>query len=103
MTLQWSDHAIKTFQNASDYIADNFYPEYADAFDADVLGTVELLPENPMLGEEAYPGIGRPDLRKLLCHNKNWWIYYRIFGETIEISQIVYARQANFNPFGLTF
>ena len=35
MTLQWSDYAIKTFQEASDYIASNFYPEYADAFDAD--------------------------------------------------------------------
>ena len=50
MTLQWSDYAIKTFQDASDYIASNFYPEYADAFDADVLATAELLIDNAMLG-----------------------------------------------------
>ena len=42
MTLQWSDYAIQTFQEASDYIANNFYPEYADAFDADVLATTEV-------------------------------------------------------------
>jgi plasmid stabilization system protein ParE len=51
MTLQWSDHAVKTFQEASDYIACNFYPDYADAFDADVLETSEKLLENPLLGK----------------------------------------------------
>ncbi len=101
MTLQWSNHAIKTFQDASDYIASNFFPEYADAFDADVLATVEMLADNPMLGGEACQGIGRPDLRKILCRNKKWWVYYRCFEETIEISQIVYAGQANINPFNL--
>ena len=55
MTLQWSDYAIKTFQEASDYIACNFYPDYADAFDADVLETVEKLLDSPFLGKEAYP------------------------------------------------
>lgn len=101
MTLQWSNYAIQTFQEASDYIADNFYPEYADAFDADVLATVELLIDNAMLGVEAYPDLKRPDLRKILCHNRNWWVYYRILGDVTEIAQIVYARQSNINPFGL--
>ena len=101
MTLQWSAYAIKTFQEASDYIACNFYPDYADAFDADVLETVEKLLDSPLLGKAAYPKINRPDLRKILCRNKNWWVYYRIFGEVIAISQIVYARQTNINPFGL--
>jgi plasmid stabilization system protein ParE len=72
MKLQWSDYGIQTFQEASDYIANNFCAAYADAFDADVLATVELLIDNSMLGVEAYPDAGRPDLRKILCHNRNW-------------------------------
>ena len=102
MTLQWSDYAIKTFQEASDYIASNFYPEYADAFDADVLATAELLIDKAYLGVEAYPDANRPDLRRILCHNRNWWAYYRILDDVVEISQIVYARQVNINPFGLS-
>ena len=102
MTLQWSDYGIQTFQEASDYIANNFCAAYADAFDADVLATVELLIDNSMLGVEAYPDAGRPDLRKILCHNRNWWVYYRILDNVVEISQIVYARQVNINPFGLS-
>lgn len=101
MNMQWSDYGIQTFQEASDYIAANFYPEYADAFDADVLATAELLIDNPMLGVEAYPGIGRTDLRKILCNNKNWWLYYRILDDVVEIAQVVYARRVNINPFGL--
>ena len=102
MKLQWSDYGIQTFQEASDYIANSFCAAYADAFDADVLATVELLIDNAMLGVEAYPDAGRPDLRKILCHNRNWWVYYRIRGDIVEIAQIVYARQANINPFGLS-
>jgi len=101
MKLQWSDYGIQTFQDASDYIANNFYPEYADAFEADVFATAELLIDNPMLGVEAYPGIGRSDLRKILCKNKNWWLFYRVLDDIVEIAQVVYVRQANINPFGL--
>ena len=88
MTLQWSDYAIQKFQEASDYIASNFYSEYADAFDTDVLATAELLIDNAMLGVEAYPDANRPDLRKILCHNKTGgcitvslvrlWRYHRL-------------------------
>jgi len=101
MTLQWSDYAIESLKNASDYIAEHFYPQYADAFEADVFETAESLLGFPNSSCEAYPEAKRPDLRKVLCKNKNWWIFYRVYPDVIEISEVSYFRQREHNPFKL--
>ena len=100
MKIEWSDNGIKSFQEASDYIATNFYPGYADAFENDVLETVDKLLDNPSLGKEAFKALNRPDLRKIQCHSKNWWVFYRLIGDTIEVSQIAYSKRIDINPFG---
>ena len=89
----WSKRASTRLRSAVRYIAVNFYPEYAVAFASDVTDTAEMLPANPRIGVEAFPRMKCPQYRKILCKNRNWWIYYRITKDRIEILSVKHALQ----------
>ena len=89
----WTKRATKRLRDAVQYIATNFYPEYAVAFSNDVLSSAELIPSNPEIGPEAFPNQNLPKCRKLLCKNRNWWIFYRVKKNRIEIISIKHILQ----------
>ena len=89
----WTKRATQRLRDAAYYIAVNFYPEYSVAFSADVISTADSLPANPKIGVEAFPSIKRPQYRKILCRNRNWWVYYRIMKDRIEILSVKHALQ----------
>ena len=78
MRLLWTKRGLKRLQSAFDYIADNFYLDYAIRFDSDARNVAASLPANPQLGREAFPELDRPEIRKILCDHYNYWIYYRM-------------------------
>lgn len=90
---RWTKRASKRLRDAFLYIATNFYPEYAIAFENDVFSTTEFLPENPEICREAFPEMKRPQYRKILCKNRNWWVYYRIKRDCIEVLSVKHALQ----------
>ena len=49
----WTKRAHIRLRDAFLYIATNFYPEYAVAFENDVLSTTETIPHNPEIGTRA--------------------------------------------------
>ncbi len=53
MRLLWTKRGLKRLQSAFDYIADNFYLDYAIQFDTDARNVALMLPANPQLGREA--------------------------------------------------
>ncbi len=83
----------KRFTSISNFIAQEFYPDYADAWEEDVAATVEPLSRNPRLGVEAFPDLDRPELRRLLLANKSYWVYYRISKTAIDILSIKHRLQ----------
>ncbi len=85
MRLLWTKRGLKRLQSAFDYIADNFYLDYAIRFDSDARNVAASLPANPQLGREAFPELDRPEIRKILCDHYNYWIYYRVQKRMIEI------------------
>ena len=93
MKINWTPRARKRFISISSYIASEFYADYADAWEEDVAATVEPLAENPKLGHEAFPDLKRPEIRKILLANKNYWVYYRISKTTIDILSIKHRLQ----------
>ena len=95
---RWTKRASARLRSAIQYIAFNFYPEYAVAFANDVTDTAAMLPANPKLGVEAFPGIRRPQYRKILCKNRSWWIYYRIVKRHVEILSVKHALQSVPSP-----
>ena len=84
----WTKRGLKRLQSAFDYIADNFYLDYALQFNSDARDVAQSLPGNPRLGREAFPELARPDLRKILCRHYTYWIYYRIRKNLIEILSV---------------
>ena len=74
MRLLWTKRGLKRLQSAFDYIADNFYLDYAIQFDTDARNVALMLPANPQLGREAFPELDRPEIRKILCNHYNYWI-----------------------------
>ncbi len=88
MKLVWTKRGIKRLQSAFDYIADNFYLDYAIQFDSDARNAALMLPANPQLGREAFPEINRPELRKILCRDYSYWIYYRVQKHKVEILSV---------------
>ena len=88
MKLVWTKRGIKRLQSAFDYIADNFYLDYAIQFDSDARNAALMLPANPQLGREAFPEINRPELRKILCRDYSYWIYYRVQKRKVEILSV---------------
>ena len=97
-SLHWTRQASARLRSAVHYIAVNFYPEYAVAFANDVTDTAAMLPANPKLGAEAFPGMKRPQYRKMLCKNRCWWIYYRIMKDRVEILSVKHALQNVLSP-----
>ena len=93
MRLVITKRGQKRIASNREYLEDNFYPEYAVAFSKDVLSSVELIPGNPEIGLEAFPNQNLPKCRKLLCKNRNWWIFYRIKRDRIEIISIKHILQ----------
>ena len=89
----WTKRATQRLRSAVRYIAINFYPEYAVAFANDVTDTAAMLQANPRIGVEAFPGMRRPQNRKILCKNRSWWIYYRIIKGRIEILSVKHSLQ----------
>ena len=89
----WTKRATQRLRSAVRYIAINFYPEYAVAFANDVTDTAATLQANPRIGVEAFPGMRRPQNRKILCKNRSWWIYYRIIKGRIEILSVKHSLQ----------
>ena len=71
-----------------EYLENNFYPEYGRWFEDKVLQTIRRLPDNPEMGREAFPEIGRPEIRKILCDHYSYWIYYRLKKHVIEILSV---------------
>ena len=47
MRLLWTKRGLKRLQSAFDYIADNFYLDYAIQFDTDARNVALMLPANP--------------------------------------------------------
>ena len=94
----WTKRASARLRSAVRYIAINFYPEYAVAFANDVTDTAAMLPANPRIGVEAFPGMRRIQHRKILCKNRSWWIYYRIMKDRIEILSVKHALQNVLSP-----
>ena len=88
MRLLWTKRGLKRLQTAFDYIADNFYLDYAIQFDRDARNVALMLPDNPQLGREAFPEINRPELRKILCDHYHYWIFYRTKKNLIEILSV---------------
>ncbi len=88
MRLLWTKRGLKRLQSAFDYIADNFYLDYAIRFDSDARNVAASLPANPQLGREALPELDRPEIRKILCDHNNYWIYYRVQKRMIEILSV---------------
>ena len=88
MRLLWTNRGLKRLQSAFDYIADNFYLDYAIRFDSDARNVAASLPDNPELGREAFPELDRPEIRKILCDHYNYWIYYRVQKRVIEILSV---------------
>ena len=84
----WTKPATKRLRDAFLYIAVNYYMDYAVAFRNDVLNTAAEIPAMPQIGVEAFPTLCRPRYRKILCRNRNWWIYYRIEKDRIEILSV---------------
>ena len=88
MKLLWTKRGLKRLQSAFDYIADNFYLDYAIRFDSDARNVAASLPDNPELGREAFPELDRPEIRKILRDHYNYWIYYRVQKRVIEILSV---------------
>ena len=91
--IVWTKRASKRLRDIVVYIATNFYPDYAIAFRDDALDTANGLSANPEIGEEAFPSLKRPTYRKILCHNRHYWIYYRILKSKIEIMSVKHTLQ----------
>ena len=91
--IVWTKRASKRLRDIVVYIATNFYPDYALAFRDDALDTANTLADNPEIGEEAFPGLKRPTYRKILCHNRHYWIFYRILKNKIEIMSVKHTLQ----------
>ena len=89
----WTKRAATRLRNAVKYIAVNFYPEYAIAFRSDAIETANSIPANPYMGEEAFPLMKRPDIRKVLCRNKKWWVFYKITKERVYIISVKHTLQ----------
>ena len=89
----WTKRANSRLRDAFLYIATNFYSEYAIAFENDVFSTTEAIPPNPKIGLEAFPNMKRPEVRKILCKNRNWWVYYRIRKDCIEVLSVKHILQ----------
>ncbi len=94
MKINWTARGRKRFASISNYIADEFYADYADAWEEDVAATIEPLAENPELGIVAFPSIKRPEIRRILLANRNYWVYYRIGEESIDILSIKHRLQS---------
>lgn len=92
MKINWTPRGRKRFTAISNYIASEFYPDYADAWEEDVAATVEPLARHPQLGTVAFPSLKRPDIRRILLANRNYWVYYRISKTAIDILSIRHAR-----------
>ena len=89
----WTKRANRRLRDAFLYIATNFYPGYAIAFENDVFSTTETIPQNPEIGIEAFKSMKRPQYRKILCKNRSWWVYYRIKKDCIEVLSVKYIPQ----------
>ena len=70
MKINWTPRARKRFTDTSNYIASEFYADYADAWEEDVAATVEHLAKHPQLGHEAFPNLNRPEIRRILLATK---------------------------------
>ena len=57
---RWTKRAKMRLSDAFVYIATNFYPGYAVAFENDVFATTETIPQNPEIGVEAFSSMKRP-------------------------------------------
>lgn len=93
MKEKWTKRATERLASASGYIAQNFYPAYATAFRDDVVITVRQACDNPHSGLEAFPNMKRPQYRKILCQNRNWWVYYRVKKDCIEVLSVKHILQ----------
>ena len=93
MTDTWTRRASKRLASASGYIAQNFYPAYATAFRDDVITTVKLACNNPHIGQIAFKNLDRPEIKKLLCKNRKWWVYYRVKKDYIEVLSVKHVLQ----------
>ena len=98
MTETWTKRASQRLASASGYIAQNFYPAYATAFRDDVITTAKLACGNPHIGQIAFKDLDRPEIRKLLCKNRNWWVYYRLKKDCIEILSVKHVLQSVRSP-----
>ena len=81
----------KRIASNREYLETSFYPDYGRWFEDKVLETIRLLPDNPRLGRVAFPELGRPELRKILCRHYNYWIYYRAQKNVIEILSVMHT------------
>ena len=90
---RWTMRAKTRLRDAFLYIATNFYPGYAVAFENDVFATTETIPQNPEIGVEAFSSMKRPQYRKILCKNRNWWVYYRVRKDCIEVLSVKHILQ----------
>ena len=93
MKTKWTKRASERLASASSYIARNFYPDYATAFRDDVVLTVRQACDNSHIGLVAFPDMKRPQYRKILCKNRNWWVYYRIRKNCIEVLSVKHILQ----------
>ena len=93
MKINWTPRGRKRFFAISNYIATEFYTDYADAWEEDVATTVEPLAVHPELGTIAFPFLKRPELRRILLANRNYWVYYRIAKDAIDILSIKHILQ----------
>ncbi len=93
MKEKWTKRASERLASASSYIAKNFYPDYATAFRDDVVMSIRETCKNPRIGIVAFPNMQRQEIRKILCKNRNWWVYYRIKKECIEVLSVKHILQ----------
>jgi len=98
MKLLWTKRGIKRLQTAFDYIADNFYLEYAIQFNSDAKEVASKLVRNPKIGREAFPELDRPEIRKIPCSHYNYWIYYRVQKQIVEILSVRHFLMRIENP-----
>ena len=98
MKITWTSRGRKRFTAISNYIAEEFYADYADAWEEDVAATIESLATHPELGPEAFPALKRPELRRILLANRSYWVYYRIAKKAIDILSVKHVLQDVLSP-----
>lgn len=98
MKLVWTKRSMDRLCDLCRYIALHSYADYARTLRSDVIATAKRAAQSPNSHPEAFPEIGRPEIRKVLCASHRHYIYYRIGVDRIEIMSVMHTLQEAQSP-----